>query len=143
MRSDRIWMYNRRHHSRKGLNDEFVAGVDQFIGYVLFEKNLGSNGQIRCPCLRCDNRKFIDVEIVKDHLYRHGFVPDYYQWIWHGEPFLHHDDIERVGIENDARVDVDNVERVVGVEVDEPNLYRTMILDAAVTNTASNAQFET
>ncbi|KAF7801064.1 uncharacterized protein G2W53_044427 [Senna tora] len=98
MRADRVWMHNRRHHSRIGQNDEFVAGVDQFIGYVLNNK---------------------------------GFVPDYYQWIWHGEPFLHHDDIERVGIENDARDDVDNFERVVDVEVDEPNPYRTMIPVAA------------
>ncbi|KAF7832348.1 pheromone-processing carboxypeptidase KEX1-like [Senna tora] len=45
---------------------------------------------------------------------------------------MHHDDIKIVGIENDARDDVDNVERVIDVEVDEPNPYRTMILDAAV-----------
>ena len=46
---------------------------------------------IRCPCtlVKCQNKKFLNVETVKVHLYRNGFVPDYYVWIYHGEKQVH------------------------------------------------------
>lgn len=38
------------------------------------------NGEIRCPCLKCDCTNNLKDEIVKVHLYKVGFKPNY--WIW-------------------------------------------------------------
>ena len=43
--------------------------------------------KIKCPCQRstCQNRQFLDMEIVKYHLLRYGFKPKYFVWNRHGE----------------------------------------------------------
>ena len=38
-----------------------------------------------CPCIRCDNSKFIPIERVWNHLYQCGFTPNYKIWYLHGE----------------------------------------------------------
>ncbi|KAF7827326.1 uncharacterized protein G2W53_018490 [Senna tora] len=128
-------MYNRRDQSRKGLNCAFIDGVEEFVSFVLSQPNFVSNGQIRCPCSRCDNTKFFDVETVKVHLYSRGFIPNYDQWSFHGEPLHYTEECqiggameERVEAENEEMVDGDHVERV-DVNLTDP--YRTMILEAA------------
>ncbi|XP_054785879.1 uncharacterized protein LOC129292331 [Prosopis cineraria] len=123
MRDDRMWMYSRRDESGKGLNKKFIDGVEQFVAFVLSQPNLVSNGQIRCPCSKYDNKKFLEYEIVKVHLYRHGFVPNYDPWSYHGEP-LHYDDVDY----EVARDIEERVEDAVGpsvnpntnIELDDP-----------------------
>ncbi|KAF7823684.1 uncharacterized protein G2W53_021828 [Senna tora] len=135
MRPDRLWMYNCRDQSRKGLNCAFIDGVEEFVSFVLSQPNFVSNRQIRCHCSRCDNTKFFDVEIVKVHLYSRGFIPNYDQWSFHGEPLHYSEECEigsameeRVEAENEEMVDGDHVERV---DVNLADPYRTMILEAA------------
>jgi len=82
-RVDRIWMYNRLLPSRKGLNEDFIKGVDEFVAFAITQEDFVSNYKIRCPCSRCQNMKFLNLDDVKIHLYKYGFVPDYYQWISH------------------------------------------------------------
>ncbi|XP_054817658.1 uncharacterized protein LOC129317338 [Prosopis cineraria] len=139
MRDDRMWMYSRRDESGKGLNKKFIDGVEQFVAFVLSQPNLVSNGQIRCPCSKCDNKKFLEYEIVKVHLYRHGFVPNYDPWSYHGEP-LHYDDV-------DYEVARDIEERVEGAnetrdDVILENPYYTMILDAVGPSVNPNTNIE-
>ncbi|KAF7807948.1 uncharacterized protein G2W53_040109 [Senna tora] len=141
-------MYNRRDQSRKGLNCAFIDGVEEFVSFVLSQPNFVSNGQIRCPCSRCDNTKFFDVETVKVHLYSRGFIPNYDQWSFHGEPLHYTEECqiggameERVEAENEEMVDGDHVERV-DVNLTDP--YRTMILEAAGPsfNPNTNVEFD-
>ena len=41
--------------------------------------------KIRYPCSKCRNMNYILFEEVKVHLYRKGFVLDYWYWTCHGE----------------------------------------------------------
>ncbi|KAF7801033.1 uncharacterized protein G2W53_044445 [Senna tora] len=148
MRPDRLWMYNRRDQSRKSLNCAFIDGVEEFVSFVLSPPNFVSNGQIHCPCSRCDNTKLFDVETVKVHLYSRGFIPNYDQWSFHGEP-LHYTEEHEIGsameesveAENEEMVDSDHVERV---DVNLADPYRTIILEAAGPsfNPNTNVEFD-
>ncbi|XP_012838845.1 PREDICTED: uncharacterized protein LOC105959319 [Erythranthe guttata] len=103
--------------SRTGLTEEFKAGVDEFICFALSQVNFVSEGDIRCPCSRCDNMGFLNVEDVKTHLYKYGFVPEYYQWISHGDPYINHVSPQT---ENEA-----------AIQTTPSDPYRTMVLEAA------------
>ncbi|CAH9095227.1 unnamed protein product [Cuscuta epithymum] len=81
MSNNRSWMYKRL--ERRGcLNDDFKEGVNEFIQTTL---NSYSSTVIACPCRKCQNRKWLTWDIVKQHLFEKGFVEDYYVWAAHGE----------------------------------------------------------
>ncbi|XP_021729830.1 uncharacterized protein LOC110696802 [Chenopodium quinoa] len=84
-RTERSWMYERKvGHS---INPEFVKGVDEFLKYVEDHPESSNPNEVRCPCLKCKNKRLWDAETVKIHLYRKGFIPNYYEWMCHGEGF--------------------------------------------------------
>ena len=78
----REWMYLRIIDGF--LNDQFVAGVEQFIEFCKSMPRFNPQ-EVRCPCRKCKNRKLIPVEDVRYHLVLKGFVPHYYHWSSHGE----------------------------------------------------------
>ncbi|KAK9082635.1 hypothetical protein Scep_029106 [Stephania cephalantha] len=84
MSVSRDWMYNRTEGGYIRL--EFVAGVKEFIKFAMQHCTTSLNeAKIRCPCRKCRNDKYYDVDTVELHLVRGGFVPDYYCWTAHGE----------------------------------------------------------
>ncbi|KAF2314736.1 hypothetical protein GH714_032204 [Hevea brasiliensis] len=87
-RADRMWMYNRFVPSCKEVTTEFIYGVCRFIEFALMQHNFVSNGSIWCLCPRCENRGFLMTDIVTAHLYKFGFMLNYYHWVSHGEPFI-------------------------------------------------------
>ena len=80
------WMYN---ISR--IEEDYIRGVNKFIFCAVEhqnkkEKEHGNKDLISCPCCLCGNLKnFSNIEIVRDHLFRHGFKRNYTTWFWHGE----------------------------------------------------------
>nr|AAT40536.2 PttA2 protein, putative [Solanum demissum] len=80
-----------------------------------------SGDEVRCPCKKCHNIKYTDVETVKLHLFRFGFVENYFVWTYQGEKEV----IDEMSIDlpNDTQP---------GLGYDNP--YRQMILDAAGSN---------
>ncbi|KAL4579990.1 hypothetical protein LXL04_016162 [Taraxacum kok-saghyz] len=44
--------------------------------------------RVKCPCKNCRNIPFLDVDEVKLHLYKAGFVKNYKCWDRHGETLL-------------------------------------------------------
>ena len=46
-----------------------------------------NDDKIRCPCrkARCRNKKFVNENDLRLHLYKNGFVENYYTWIYQGE----------------------------------------------------------
>lgn len=86
MRIGREWMYNRLIDGRKSINPEFLVGVESFIEYACQQPTFMDRDKIRCPCCKCQNRRFLLVDDVKLHLTRNGFIKDYYEWVCHGEP---------------------------------------------------------
>ncbi|XP_057997364.1 uncharacterized protein LOC131176329 [Hevea brasiliensis] len=83
-----MWMYNRLVPSRKGVTTEFINGVRGFIEFALMQHNFVSNGSIWCPCSRCENSGFLATNIITAHLYKFGFMPNYYHWVSHGKLFI-------------------------------------------------------
>ncbi|XP_021767822.1 uncharacterized protein LOC110732212 [Chenopodium quinoa] len=71
----------------QSINPEFVKGVDEFIQYVKDNPESSNPNEVRCPCAKCKNKRLWDPETVKIHLFRTGFIPNYYEWMCHGEGF--------------------------------------------------------
>uniref|UniRef100_A0A803Q230 Transposase-associated domain-containing protein n=1 Tax=Cannabis sativa TaxID=3483 RepID=A0A803Q230_CANSA len=49
------------------------------------EQHKGSDGKIRCPCVKCVNNKRHTPVDVRGHILRWGFQTSYEQWVFHGE----------------------------------------------------------
>ena len=63
---DHLWMYQ---DSPKGLcRMDCCNRVQGFINYALFNSRNINENNIRCPCTRCKNKKFLDSDIVTMHL---------------------------------------------------------------------------
>ncbi|XP_021722467.1 uncharacterized protein LOC110689956 [Chenopodium quinoa] len=84
-RTEHSWMYERK--VKQTINPEFVKGVDEFIQYVKDNLESSNPNEVRCPCAKCKNKRLWDPETVKIHLFRMGFIPNYYEWMCHGEGF--------------------------------------------------------
>ena len=78
-------MYDRCYIGRRGLKESFVTGVEEFIQKARQYKYYELDGGIRCPCLKYDGTRILKDEIIKVHLYKKGFKPNYWIWTDHGE----------------------------------------------------------
>ncbi|KAM3218190.1 hypothetical protein P3L10_022720 [Capsicum annuum] len=74
---DKSWMYLSRS------TDEYENGVQYFLNKAFERASLGN--EILCPCKLCFNRYWHYRDVVEDHLFGHGFAPNYTQWVFHGE----------------------------------------------------------
>lgn len=124
-RVERSWMYNRVDGGL--LRTEFVNGVQEFIEFATQHQVHKDSNQIRCPCQKCNNRRFLDVETVREHLYRRGFCHSYFEWICHGENNISQPLVEQSNPYQDMIVDAfgslhENLNHNAGDEVEEePN----------------------
>jgi len=78
-------MYDHCYSGRRGLKESFVVGVEEFIRTTRRSRYFELEGEIRCPCIKCDYTRILTDEIVKVHLYKKGFIPNYWIWTLHGE----------------------------------------------------------
>ena len=92
MGNNRDWMYKRLDGDY--LSEEFVRQVDEFIKFASDEEHFKKYKKLKCPCNKCWNVPYLDEDMVKLHLYKNGFRPNYYQWTYHGE--LH----SNLGVQN-------------------------------------------
>ncbi|KAG5631072.1 hypothetical protein H5410_002789 [Solanum commersonii] len=65
----RLCMYNMHYETGVGLKHEFIDGIRNFIEHTMTLDIFNNNGLVR----------------VKVHLYRNGFKPTYFVWIYHRE----------------------------------------------------------
>ncbi|XP_027351246.1 uncharacterized protein LOC113862354 [Abrus precatorius] len=84
---NRRWMETRLDHNRH-LRHEFVKGVNEFIEFATTQQSFQKYQQLRCPCKKCQCRRFHYVDDVMVHLYEQGFMKNYYYWTNHGERML-------------------------------------------------------
>uniref|UniRef100_A0A7C9DL29 Transposase-associated domain-containing protein n=1 Tax=Opuntia streptacantha TaxID=393608 RepID=A0A7C9DL29_OPUST len=83
--SHRLWMYRRIDTETGELRDEFINGVEAFDKFARSQQEFMVNNVYRCPCTKCKNTKYLTPDVVKLHLYRKGFVQNYWVWTSHGE----------------------------------------------------------
>ncbi|KAL0286796.1 UNVERIFIED_CONTAM: hypothetical protein Sangu_2719300 [Sesamum angustifolium] len=113
MNTDRSWMW--RHLDNNGyLLDEFVERVDhEFLNFAFLNPRFISQGQIKCSCTKCDNRKFLSRNDVHLHFLRNGFSRGYSVWYAHGESLNRRNDASGSSMAFD----------------EEGSHYRTMVMD--------------
>ncbi|XP_047342834.1 uncharacterized protein LOC124946317 [Impatiens glandulifera] len=73
---DKSWMLLRRDHP------QYMKSVEQFINFAQYSTG---RENIDCPCVKCANRNYESVNIVKTHLIIHCIRMDYEFWCFHGE----------------------------------------------------------
>lgn len=43
---------------------------------------------MRCLCFKCKNCWYLDIESIREFLYKKGFDINYYEWVYYGEFYL-------------------------------------------------------
>ena len=116
MASNRSWMYSRLINGL--LNPEFLVGLEEFIEFACSKPEWMDGNKIKCPCTltKCRNRSYHQIDTVKYHLMKNGFIPGYYVWARQGE--MEPDSIQNSG---DAQPASESIE----------NAYHSMVMDAA------------
>ena len=87
MSESRQWMY-RRYLPEGGWNPRFLEGIEEFIKVASSKPAYLDKHRIRCPCKKCDNKRYTDPMEVRYHLARFGFVKDYHLWRFQGEKII-------------------------------------------------------
>ena len=114
---------------------DYCNGVQGFINFTTSIPINFTEGGIRCPCWKCQNKKYLHQDVVMMHFLHKGFMENYRCWYAHGEVFVSK---KRMG------------ERVVGstssasnvheVANDNTNPYRNMVMDAMRMNQGNVCQ---
>ena len=79
-------MYNCVDPITKSLRNEFCVGLSEFINFSINQEPRWKEGDnIRCPCVKCKNLKFIPPNRASRHIIRYGFKDGYWNWVLHGE----------------------------------------------------------
>jgi len=80
MTKDRSWMYVSIDSS------EFINGILEFCGIAVEHQVRTGGVGFYCPCVNCGNVSKVDsVYILREHILRRGFRPQYHAWVWYGE----------------------------------------------------------
>ena len=85
MASNRSWMYSRLINGLSNL--EFLVNLEKFIEFTCSKLEWIDSNEIKCPCTlaKCRNRSYHQIDTVKYHLIKNGFIPGYYVWARQGE----------------------------------------------------------
>ena len=139
--ANRLWMYDRVYPSRGGIKPEFYTGVEQFIGVACQTIQFMNEHKVRCPCSICRCRKYFNVDTIKFHLYKDGFMPNYWVWTMHGEVVsqnFEHTSVENGYVEgSSSRV---NIGDAVGPQ-NHSGRYEEMINDAVGPQNQADYEF--
>jgi hypothetical protein len=103
----------------------YCNGVQGFINFVTSIPRNFTGGGIRCPCKKCENKKYLHPNVVMMHLLHKGFMENYLYWYAHREVFIRNKSMgERVvGSTSSAS----NVHEVTN---DNSNPYMNMVMNA-------------
>jgi ferredoxin-thioredoxin reductase catalytic subunit len=130
---DRSWIYRDSPQGLQMMN--YCNGVQGFINFAISILRNFSRGDIRCPCRKCKNKKYLHLDIVMMHLLHKGFMEDYLCWYAYGELFVRNESmVERmVG----STFSASNVHGVVN---DNNNSYMNIVMDAMRMNQGNASQ---
>jgi hypothetical protein len=86
--SDRSWYQD---SPKRFYTQDYLQRVESFINFVLSKPKNISAGEIRCPFMKCNNKKSHYKNVVMMHLLKKGFIEKYLFWYAHGEPYVPHE----------------------------------------------------
>ncbi|EOA25507.1 hypothetical protein CARUB_v10018850mg [Capsella rubella] len=90
MNNFRAWLDGERFHSNGMLTRDYAAGLTEFMHVAMNQESCLRSGMMFCPCPCCNNKKFIDKDLVWGHIYRDGIMSSYKIWFYHGEKDAYH-----------------------------------------------------
>jgi len=119
---DCSWMYR---DSPQGLRMmDYCNGVQGFINFTTSIPRNFTRGSIRCPCRKCQNKKYLHPDVVMTHLLHKGFMENYRCWHAHREIFVCNKSMGERVVESTSSAS--NVHEVAN---DNTNPYRNMVMD--------------
>ncbi|XP_021718897.1 uncharacterized protein LOC110686603 [Chenopodium quinoa] len=81
---NRDWMY-----VENRTQPEFLNGIEEFCRTAIEHQRTTKGETIFCPCRDCNNvKKWKEISVVENHLFRRGFMANYTIWYWHGEKII-------------------------------------------------------
>jgi hypothetical protein len=95
---DREWMYT-GHVGRNNVTSEWIRMIDAFVEWAYGEAAKGAS-LVTCPCNKCANRKRKSKKSMVEHIWKNGFTPSYYRWIFHGEAHHTREEVLRQRVEH-------------------------------------------
>ena len=132
MQMNRQWMYVDRR------SPEFISGLQEFLRAAELNKK---NGFMFCPCDECRNKtNYPSARTLNFHLFRKGFMPNYFCWTKHGETGVIMEDNEEDDDDNyplfsehgDTKMGEDEAEHEVIVDDQSDDDLRQVILDEQI-----------
>jgi len=104
---------------------DYYNGVQGFINFTTSIPKIFTGCGLRCPCRKCQNKKYLHPEVVMMHLLHKGFMEDYFWWYTYEELFVRNDSMGEmvVGLTSSAS-------NMHGVANDNNNPYMNMVMDA-------------
>jgi hypothetical protein len=103
---------------------DYCNGVQGFINFTTSIPRNFTRGSIRCPCRKCQNKKYLHPDVVMTHLLHKGFMENYRCWHAHREIFVCNKSMgERVVGSTSSASSVHEVTN------DNTNPYRNMVMD--------------
>jgi hypothetical protein len=112
--------------SSQGLfRENYYKEIKGFIYFVLSYKKNISGGEIKCPYVKCKNKKFHQTEVMMMHLLKKGFVEKYLKRFAHEEPCVPYKTMLERMIDSTS-----SSSNIHGVIYDNSNYYRSMVMDA-------------
>jgi len=117
-----------------GLNH--INGVQGFINFTTFILRNFTGCGIRCPCKKCQNKKYLYPDVVMMHLLHKGFVEDYECWYAHGEVFVSNRRMRETMVGSTS-----SASNVYEAANDNTNPYRNMVMDAMRMNQGNVRQY--
>ncbi|XP_021741305.1 uncharacterized protein LOC110707585 [Chenopodium quinoa] len=101
---NRDWMY-----VENRTQPEFMNGIEEFCRTAIKHQRTTKGETIFFPCRDCNNvKKWKEISVVENHLFRRGFMANYTIWYWHGEkiiPTTSRSSINDADIENRKQYD--------------------------------------
>jgi len=130
---DRSWMYR---DSPQGLQRmDYCNGVQGFVNFATSIPRNFIGGGIRCPCRKCQNKKYLHPDVVMMHLLHKGFMENYQFWYAHGEVFVSERRMEETMVGSTS-----SASNVYEATNDNTNPYRNMVMDAMRMNQGNVSQ---
>lgn len=96
---NREWMY-RRFNSDGNISLEFHKGLESFIEFACGQPAFMDGDDITCPCRKCKNQAYKDLDTVRLHIASKGFEFNYHVWRYQGERPIANDRPNLVGCSN-------------------------------------------
>jgi hypothetical protein len=113
----------------------YCNGVQGFINFATSIPRNFSGGGIRCPYMKCKNKKYLHSEVVTIYPLHKGFMEDYLCWYAHKELFVRNESMIEMMVGSTSSAN--NVHEVVN---DNNNAYRNMVMDVMKMNQGNVSQ---